>query len=355
MVLAGGAVAICMGQGIVNLPAGLADASAKVEGVKTGLAYCEGPALDKNGNLYFSEMSTPQMKLWKVTPEGTAAVFRTSTFFNGNECDMQGRLVCCEQDRITRVTLETRKIDTLSKSGDNGFQLLQTNDLTIGTSGAMFFTNHNSGMSVFYRSPSGALQRWTGLPIPNGVEWIEEKGLLYLSLSDTNMVMSYTVAADGAISNRKKFASLSVPDGITIDERYNVYVASYLEGKIYVFDSTGKTLGNITMQGSTTAQGNASNCVFGGVDNKTLYITGNGGAYKIHLAVAGRTKGGASVVKSPRVAGPAFTAHEKAQGSLRYTLTGRRISENSPGIVTAAGIFVQKTGLSQRKNSLSVK
>jgi hypothetical protein len=33
--------------------------------MKTGLAYCEGPAVDKNGDLFFSEGSSPQNRIWK--------------------------------------------------------------------------------------------------------------------------------------------------------------------------------------------------------------------------------------------------------------------------------------------------
>jgi gluconolactonase len=286
-----GIAAMCMGQGIVSLPASLADSAAGVEGVKVGLAYCEGPAVDKDGTVFFTEMSAPQMNVWKVSPTGEATVFRSGVYFNGNEYDPQGRLVLCEQDKLTRLN-KAGTFDTLSKTGDNGFALLQTNDLSIATSGALFFTNHSSGKSLFYRSPAGVLKQWTNLPTPNGVEWIEEKGFLYLSLSDTNMVMTFSVGADGSISNMKKFVAIPVPDGITIDEQYNVYVASYQEGRVYVYDSTGQTLGIITVQGSSKQPGNVSNCVFGGVYNKTLYITGNGGLYKVQMKVGGRVRGG---------------------------------------------------------------
>lgn len=343
-----------MAQGIVALPASLADTSAKVQGVKTGLAYSEGPTFDKNGNLYFSEMSNTQMKIWKVTPQGTATVFRTGSYFNGNECDPQGRLVSCEQDKITRTDLETGARDTLSKSGDNGFQLLQPNDLSIGTTGAMFFTNHSTGKSVFYRSPAGALQRWTGFPTPNGVEWVEEKGLLYLCLSDTNMVMTFSVGTDGAITNKKKFVSMPVPDGITIDEKYNVYVASYIEGKIYVFDSAGATLGTVTMQGSANPQGNASNCAFGGTGNRTLYITGNGGVYKLQLKVAGRVRGGASAIQ---LALPALRAGAVSfpvrPDNHRYSLLGRCLDKKPGGTGNAAGVSLRKRAASRDGKSFS--
>jgi gluconolactonase len=343
------------GQGIINLPATLVAAGVKVESVKTGLAYCEGPAVDASGNLFFSEGASPQHKLWKVTPQGTATVARQGDYFNGNEFDPQGRLVSCGNNVITRMSA-SGTVDTISKSGDNGFQLLMTNDLSIATNGAMFFTNHNSGKSVFYRSPTGALQRWTGFPTPNGVEWVEEKGFLYLCLSDSSRVDIFTVASDGSITYKKKFVDVAVPDGITLDEQYNVYIASNQEGAIHVYDSTGKTLGTILMQGTTTTTGNASNCVFGGTSNKTLYITGNGGAYKVQFLVAGRTKGGANAsIVPPSVRKLTYSntfacraprlnhAIPELPGAAAYDLRGRRacrIPGLRHGVSAAAGAYI---------------
>jgi len=347
--LCAGCATFCAGQGIINLPVTLVAPTAKVEPVKTGLAYCEGPTCDKDDNLYFSEMPSGQtMKIWKITPQGVATVIRTAAYFNGNECDPQGRLVSCQQDMVTRLNL-SGSIDTLSRSGDNGFSLLYTNDVSIATTGEMFFTNHQSGKSVFYRSTTGALKRWTGFPTPNGVEWVEERHLLYLCLSDTNMVMTFSVATDGSISNEKKFAVLPVPDGITLDERYNVYVAGNQEGILYVYDSTGKALGTVTMQGSSTPVGNVSNCVFGGADNRTLYITGNGGIYKVQMLVAGRVKGDAVRVAAPYLpqafknGSPESDEFPAVKEEVLYDVTGRAI-----GRVTSAefGQRVMKNKLS---------
>jgi gluconolactonase len=325
--IAAGTGSFCFGQGIVSLPASLADASAKVEGVKTGLTYCEGPTWDKSSTFYFSEMQTTPMRIWKITPQGVATILRSGPYFNGNECDPQGRLVYCMQDAVTRQN-GNGGLDTLAKSNAT-FKLKSTNDLSIATNGAMYFTNHDDS-TFFYCSPTGVLKKWGGYAIPNGIEWIEEKSLLYLCLSGTNQVLSFSVAADGSVSNQKKFVSVPVPDGITIDERYNVYVASYLEGKVYVFDSTGTQLGTITVQGTPTAQGNVSNCVFGvGTDNKTLYITGNGGAYKVKLLMAGRVKGGSSIVARPRVFANKNPTYDDMKPA-RYDLRGRALTRRGP-------------------------
>jgi sugar lactone lactonase YvrE len=293
-----------------------------------------------------------------VTPQGNATIFRTAGYFNGTEFDPQGRLIFCQQDAITRMNMETGVLDTLSKSG-NGVQLLQTNDLSIATNGAMFFTNHYSGKTLFYRGPAGDLKQWGNFPVPNGVEFVEEKGFLYLCLSDSNRVDKYSVGNDGTISNQKKFVDIAVPDGITLDKNYNVYIASNQEGKIYVYDSTGKTLGAITMQGTATTVGNASNCIFGnqigGPNDKTLYITGNGGAYKIQLNVAGRTRGGANAsialpfhfqLTDKNSPDSRFLNMENVVSQMPQTLMydcgGRLIGRLMHGSLPASGLYVLK-------------
>ncbi len=60
---------------------------------------------------------------------------------------------------------------------------------------------------------------------------------------------------------------------------------------ILVYDSTGKSLGTVTLPGTGVSP---TNCTFGGLDRKTLYITANKngdgaatGLYSIKLNVPG--------------------------------------------------------------------
>lgn len=95
------------------------------------------------------------------------------------------------------------------------------------------------------------------------------------------------------------------PDGITVDSNYNVYVCnnstqgSY-PNSVVVLDSSGAVLGSIRMTQATSSA--AVNCVFGnsmfggGPNPHTLYITGDSGAYKVQLKVAGRVRPGSTSV-----------------------------------------------------------
>jgi sugar lactone lactonase YvrE len=282
-------------QHVVTLPADLAAPGVAVESVLEGLAYSEGPTFDPDGNLYFSEDPDVQTgRIWKITPGGEKTKFKDpSRGANGLEMDNQGRLHICMLDSVLRIETDGKVTVLAAKSGT--LNLARVNDITLSSTGAMFFSNLN-GNSVFYRSPDGQIKTKT-VAGANGVEWIEEKGFIYIG---GNTLQKCPVnATTGEIGTCTKFANAA--DGITTDVNGNVYRAAWQEGKIYVHDSTGKELGNIAIAAaevtgksfSKGAQGNTSNCAFGGPDRKTLYITGDGGCYRVQLKVAGRLRPGA--------------------------------------------------------------
>jgi gluconolactonase len=293
----------------INLPETIVSKSSKIEIVKNGLNYSEGPVIDATGTLYFSEMATSstKAKVWKVPKGGTASVFREGAYFNGIECDKSGNLIFCERNLITRYS--EGKYDTLAKDS----KIRDANDITVASNGAMYFSNHRENdYHLFYRSPEGTLKSWNQYGDPNGVEWLEEKQLLYICNTAGNVVTRYTVNNDGTISNAKKFADVANPDGLTVDKNYNVYIASWKEGIFHVFDSSGTKLGTIAIN-STSKSGDASNCVFGiGDDNKTLYLTGNGGAFKLKMNTEGR---------------PRFTSAVRNQNILKFDLVNNSKSK----------------------------
>ena len=69
---------IVLGQnlGTVNLPSTLADPGVGIVNMvpvkPQRIGYCEGPVVDKNGTLYFSEQNAGI--IWKVTASGTACL-----------------------------------------------------------------------------------------------------------------------------------------------------------------------------------------------------------------------------------------------------------------------------------------
>src|SRR3954447_17938801 len=78
----------------VPLPADLL-APQSATTVALRVSFLEGPAFDRAGNLFFSDIIGN--RILKLSPEGTVSVFRAdSGRTNGNTFDARGRLISCE-------------------------------------------------------------------------------------------------------------------------------------------------------------------------------------------------------------------------------------------------------------------
>ena len=70
--------------------------------IATAVAFTEGPTVDREGNVYFSEMVG--LRIMKLSAKGELSVFRErSNNANGLLIDTQGRLVACEGAESTRT------------------------------------------------------------------------------------------------------------------------------------------------------------------------------------------------------------------------------------------------------------
>ncbi len=294
-------------QNVVQLPDSLRDAADTVVWVKKVPMYCEGPAWEPaTGAVYFTEQfaaSVANWPLWKVLPGSTTdtgSVFVNTYQNNGLDFDPQGRLVSCQNGRISRYKSDGTLDSTLvlySTAGVSAFtQSTQVNDLSIGANGAMYFTS--LGSQVFYLNPSRQLSvAATGLTQANGIEWFEEENNVYVNETGGNRVRRLPITSPGVLGTPVNFISSPGPDGGTYDSHGNRYVASYTQGEVRVFNARGDSIGRIALRTATGSydnragnQGNVDNCVFGGSDMKTLFITGDGGLYSIRLKVAGKVR-----------------------------------------------------------------
>src|SRR5262245_61342237 len=94
--------------------------------VATALSFTEGPTVDREGNVYFTEMVW--QRIMKLTPAGVLSVYREhSNNANGLLIDPQGRLIACEgaesqrtgvkqtfKPQVTRTDMRTGKSEVLA-------------------------------------------------------------------------------------------------------------------------------------------------------------------------------------------------------------------------------------------------
>jgi gluconolactonase len=302
-----------------TLPADLADAGAPVLIPRTGGAgatvFGEGVAADWQGNVYFNEQDASNKTMQLKAGQDTAKPWRQAADNpNGMWLDhAQNRIVICQQHALVRVKAGSafdNQTDTLYKN--TGQDL---NDVTGDSKGNLFFTNY-MGSTLFFRNAAtgGTKSVFTNISRPNGVEWDEERKRLYLHEFGAGKVLLYDVAEDYSLTNRRDFAAVASCDGITLDEKGDVYSVSYTTGIAHVHDPDGKKLGQISITGQQL-----TNLAFGGTDFKTLYLITNKGLYKLPMKVKGYKSGppSVSIAERSHSRGPiieAFGAHIRPDG-----------------------------------------
>jgi sugar lactone lactonase YvrE len=131
------------------------------------------------------------------------------------------------------------------------------------------------GAGVLYRLElDGSISTvLTGLTIPNGMGWSPERAVMYLNDSGTGCLYAFDVdLATGEPRNRRTLVALEqpgpAPDGLTIDDRGDIWVAVYGGWAVHHYSPDGKLLGAVDLP---VAQ--ATSCAFGGPDRSTLFVT----------------------------------------------------------------------------------
>src|SRR3954454_20948889 len=113
---------------------------AKLILVDSSFSFTEGPAADKNGNVFFTDQ--PNDKIWEYDVNGKLSVFMDKTGrANGLYFDEKGNIISCsdEHDELWLIDIK-RKVTVLVKDY-HGHQLNGPNDLWIDTRGGIYITD----------------------------------------------------------------------------------------------------------------------------------------------------------------------------------------------------------------------
>lgn len=341
---------IFLGGGVVahtiDLPSSLVVPGEEVNTLTTGINFGEGPAVDSEGNLYFSDRNPS--RIWKLPAGGTATVYRNpANGANGMVFDTDDRLIVCEKNGITR-TEKNGSVTTLFSADTFGSE--GPNDLALTSNGSIFFTSsvwNGNGKVYYWDSETGRVKTilsFTNPPLnyPNGIEFVENNMFLYINITRKDSVIRYHLDEDMSIIKTDGFCRTPSPDGLAIDMNGNLWVANTNGNhSVSVFDPTGKKLGSITIDGQESIQ----NCAFGGLENKTLYITGKTAVFSLKTVVSGRSTTGQIPVQVKRSLNRGIDGGGLLNGSgasiTLWTLNGKAIANyklTNSGRLTGAKI-----------------
>lgn len=260
--------------------------------VADGFEFVEGPTWRRDvGDLLFSDI--PGDTIFRLTPEGATPFRRPSRNANGLLALPDGTLYAAEHGarRVSRSVGDGAP-ETLVERFE-GRRLNSPNDLARAADGTLYFTDPPYGIfpgdeeldfnGIYRVTPAGELvAEWRGGPDtrPNGIGLSPDGGTLYMSNTANGQMFAFDVAADGTLSNERRFAVTEpIPDGMCLDVLGNIYLTTRDGVQVFLPDGTS--------QGVLPIPEPATNCTFGGPDGRTLYITATSRLYAAPAGVAG--------------------------------------------------------------------
>ena len=266
----------------------------KVEVLSEGYSFTEGPAVDRDGNVFFTDQPNDRIVKYNAADGSFSDWLKPSGRSNGTYFDKDGNLLACADEKNELWSIAPDKKVTVLIGDFDGKLLNGPNDLWIRPDGNLYFTDplyarnywtrdkamQQPGHFVYYfdKKAKRVTLVATDLTKPNGIVGTPDGKTLYVADIGAGKTYSYAIHADGSLSNKTLFCELG-SDGMTIDNEGNVY----LTGKgVTVFDKTGKQLTNIP-----SPEGWTGNVIFGGKNRDLLFITASKRVFGVKMRVKG--------------------------------------------------------------------
>jgi gluconolactonase len=271
-------------------------AESDVELLISGYDTPEGPAFDREGNLFF--VNWEASSIVKVTPDGQASeFFNTGGIPAGLAFHPDGSLYVADEGEhihgVLRITMDGESEIVVNEY--EGKPLNGANDLVFDRNGVLYFSDPwgssaENPIGGFYRRfPDGRLEQIDrGLAFPNGVTLNADESAVYLAETFQNRILRYPINSDGTLGHREKWADTHLPpgpDGMAFDASGNLYVAHFSGQCVDIYNPQGQRIDEIKVPGK-----NPTNVAFGGPGNQTLVITEvqTHSLYRVRLDVAGQ-------------------------------------------------------------------
>ena len=264
--------------------------------------FTEGPVWDpRRRHLLFTDIPASRIHCW--SPAQGFSLFRDgSNKANGLALDRDGALLICEHATSRVVRLDEGGAIEILAAHFEGRALNSPNDIVIGPSGDIYFTDpiygrtadpwgvqrpEEMGFRGVYRLArnTGALDAIArDFDGPNGLCFSRDARLLYVNDSERQHIRIFAIGADGSVRGGEVWAETKgseegCPDGMKVDAAGNVWCCG--PGGIHVFDGNAVCLGAIFLPPVVT------NFAFGGDDLRDLFVTASNRVYRLRLGVPG--------------------------------------------------------------------
>ena len=238
---------------------------------KSFTSGCEGPAVDKDGNIYavnFAKEGT----IGKVTPDGKPELFvelPQGSTGNGIRFDSKGDMYIADYTghNVLKVNMATKNISVHAHEPT----MSQPNDIAIDSKDRIYASDPNwkEKTGRFWRvDTDGKVTLLDSLGTANGIEVSPDENTLYVYAG--REIWAYDLSDAGEISNKRmliEFPDHGV-DGMRCDVKGNIYIARFGKGTVAKISPKGFIIKEVTLTGKKP-----TNVAFGGKDGRTVYVT----------------------------------------------------------------------------------
>jgi len=249
---------------------------ATLEVLASGFGLLEGPRVDDQNRLYFSDV--PNGGVYRRGLDGNVeTLIPKRKGVGGMALNDGGGLVCSgrsliywnEQSRTSRDLFTQWEGRPLKGLND-----LQPDDHESVYVGSLEFDALSDQKPIpgnlFRVDPDGTVTKlYEGIQVTNGMGFSPDRKHLFHADSTTQAIWVYDVQPDRTVKDRRIFAKLPVgwPDGLAVDAEGGVFVAVVNDGEVMRF----KPNGTLDMRLKVPAK-MVTSLTFGGKDMQDLYI-----------------------------------------------------------------------------------
>lgn len=245
--------------------------SSVIMAVNSSTEGVEGPAVDREGNLYWVNFEH-QGTIGQLSPGGSPAIFielPEGSIGNGIRFDSHGNMLIADytNHNILRVEMSSRKLTVFAHEPE----MSQPNDIAVDSKDRIYASDPDwsTGKGRIWRiDTDGKVTLLDSLGTANGIEVSPDEKNLYVNASGS--IFAYDLSADGNIRGKRVITGFadSGMDGMRCDIKGNIYVTRFGKGMVVKISPEGKILREIQLTGQRP-----TNIAFGGNDGRTAYVT----------------------------------------------------------------------------------
>lgn len=255
--------------------------------------FTEGPAVDSDGNVFFTDQPNDRILKWDASTNSVSTYLEPSGRANGLYIDNDGNILAAADEKNEIWKIDSDKNITVLVPNYEGKILNGPNDLWVDAKGGIYFTDPYYQRSywerkspdieaqrVYYTTPESKEVKIVidDLVQPNGIIGTADGKTLYVADIGDKKTYSYQMNEDGSLSDKTLFTNMG-SDGVTLDAEGNVYLTG---NGVTVFDTEGNQIEHIA-----TGKGWTANVTFGGKNRDILFITALDAVFTLQMNMHG--------------------------------------------------------------------